>query len=234
MSQLSCSDSRELLPAIASGAPLPLARRGEGLHHAERCPACGRTLARLRTTWAALGPDLHPDPEPTARLDPMVARAVHLARASESSVTAIPIVVDRGEPPVRRLRPVWRAAVAAGAALLLAGGWWLRSAWTELTTSPADRARAAIPGLAPEDAVVVVETELTDHPTDPALWQMLGQLGADSADAESMCRGFVRYLELRPDAPDRLQVVTFTADRLASLGRSGLCAPGSPPVPSPR
>ena len=229
-----CVDYREVLPAIAAGAPLPLALRGEGLHHAEECADCRRTLARLRATWAALAPDVHRDPEPSARLDPLVARAVHLARASESSVTAIPIVVDRGEPPPRRLRPVLRAALAVGAVAALAAGLWLRASWPALSGTPADRAAAAAAGLSPEDAIAAVEAELRDHPDDPELWRLLGTYGAYAGDADALCRGFVRYLTLRPAAPDRANVQEMTLDRLASLGRSGLCVPGAAaPSPAP-
>jgi hypothetical protein len=232
--QHGCVDYREVLPAIAAGAPLPLALRGEGLHHAEECAACRHTLAALRATWAALAPDVHRDPEPSARLDPLVARAVHLARASESSVTAIPIVVDRGEPPPRRMRPALRAALAIGAVAALAAGLWLRASWPTLFGTPADRAAAAASGLSPEDALVAVEAELRDHPDDAELWRLLGTYGAYAGDADALCRGFVRYLALRPAAPDRTNVQEMTADRLASLGRSGLCVPGAAtPAPAP-
>src|SRR5262245_13184688 len=118
-STATCSECREELASIAAGMPLPLARRGEVLHHAETCDACRRRLARLRATWDALGPDFYPDPDPGPRLDAAVARAVHLARAGESSVTAIPIVIDRGEPPRRRVRPVMIAAASLAAVALL-------------------------------------------------------------------------------------------------------------------
>ena len=86
-----CKPHRELYPAIAAGAPVRLADRGEALHHAEHCLECQRSMEALRTTWAAVAPGVHPDPVPSDLVDARIARAIHGVRAAESSVTALDV-----------------------------------------------------------------------------------------------------------------------------------------------